>query len=153
LSQPRTLRISPSLWPQSGSGSVVKVFKCSSCGTPFLLDRAPQRPRQKPRCPACSNWVDAEPDDSLLKLLASPEQVEEMKEVEKLRAEVESLKPAEPFLDVPCAVCGKPLPNNYKRESVERFFKTSGVAHPECLKTPSGQLILLKMFHEALSSP
>jgi len=132
-------------------GSVVKFFRCSSCGTRFLLDRAPQRPREKPRCPACSSWLDAEPDDSLLKLFLSSEQAREMSEVEKLRAEVERLKPAEVFLDIPCAVCDKPLPNTCRRDTVEKFFRARGLAHPECWKTPAGQLLQWGMVRKALS--
>lgn len=132
-------------------GSVVKLYRCSSCGTRCLMDRAPQWPRGKHHCPVCSGWLDPESDDSLVNLFLSPEQMQEMKEVERLRAEVARLKPVEPFLDVPCAVCGKPMHNNFKRESIERFFKESGVAHPQCLNTPAGQLLLVQMAFKELA--
>ncbi|MBU2008232.1 MAG: hypothetical protein KJ624_00050 [Chloroflexi bacterium] len=134
-------------------GSVVKSFRCSTCGTRFLVDRGPQWPRGKHRCPACSSWQDAEPDDALVKLFLSPEQIQETKEIDKLRAEVERLKPVEVFLDIPCAMCSKPLPNKWKRESIEKFFKANGLAHPECWNTPAGQLLLLRMACKELSSP
>ena len=100
---------------------------------------------------SCASWLDAEPDDSLVKLLQSPEQVQEMREVEKLRTEVERLKPAEVFLNILCTVCGKPLANTWKREWIERIFRDRGCAHPECFKTPAGQLLLWEVFNKALS--
>jgi len=49
-----------------------------------------------------------------------------MREVEKLRTEVERLKPAEVFLNILCTVCGKPLANTWKREWIERIFRDRG---------------------------
>jgi len=131
-------------------GSVVKSFRCSSCGTQFLVGRRPQRPWGKCRCPACSTMVDAEPDDSLIKLFLSPERVQEMDEIENLQAEVERLKPVEVFLDVPCRVCGKPMPSNWKRELVERIFKTCGISHRECWGTPIGLRVYRDEFLKAM---
>ncbi|MFH1483526.1 MAG: hypothetical protein ABIG98_04645 [Chloroflexota bacterium] len=72
--------------------------------------------------------------------------------------EVERLKPLEVFLDIPCAVCGKPMANTWKREQEERIFKACGMAHPECWETPFGRVMHKETYlrllnsHEALSS-
>jgi len=131
-------------------GSVVKSFRCSSCGTRFLVDRRPQRPWGKYRCPACSTIVDAEPDDTLIKLFLSPERVQEMNEIEKLQVEVERLKAVEVFLDIPCRLCGKPMPSNWKRYEVERIFKACGMAHRECWGTPIGLRVYRDEFLKAM---
>ncbi len=131
-------------------GRVVKAFRCSSCGTRFLVDRRPQRPWGKYRCPACSTLVDAEPDDSLIKLFLSPERVQEMNELEKLQAEVDRLTAVEVFLDIPCRVCGKPMPSNWKRYEVERIFRACGMAHRECWGTPIGLRVYTNEFLKAM---
>ncbi len=141
-------------------GNVVKAFRCSSprCGAQFLVNRKSLRLGGGYKCPACDWTLHAEPDDSMLSLFLSPKKIEEVKELEVLRAEVERLKPLEVFMDIPCAVCGKAMPNNRQREQVERIFKACGMAHPECWETPFGKVIhkeaYLRLLHsdEALSN-
>ncbi len=141
-------------------GSVVKAFRCSSprCGARFLVNRRSLRLGGGYNCPACDWKLHSEPDDSMLSLFLSPKKIEEVKETEVLQAEVERLKPLEVFSDIPCAVCGKAMPNDRQREQVERIFKACGMAHPECWETPRGKVIhkeaVLRLLdsHEAVSS-
>ena len=127
---------------------LVKSFRCSTtgCGAKFLVDRRSQRYGEKYSCPACYSRLDAEPDDSLMDLFLSPPQIQEGKEIEKLRGEVERLKPLEVFLDIPCAVCCKPMRNTWERDDVEATFKACAWAHPECWKTTRGQSLYMKVF-------
>jgi predicted RNA-binding Zn-ribbon protein involved in translation (DUF1610 family) len=141
-------------------GSVVKAFRCSSrsCGAQFLVNRKSLRSGGDYRCPACDWKLHAEPDDSMLSLFLSPERIEKVKELEVVQAEVERLKPLEVFMDIPCAVCGKAMPNDRQREQVERIFKACGMAHPECWETPFGKVVHKEAYlrllhsHEALST-
>ncbi len=129
-------------------GNLVKSFRCSmpGCGAKFLVDRRSQRYTEKYTCPACYGLLDAEPDDSLMDLFLSPPQIQEGKQIEKLRGEVERLKPLEVYLDIPCAVCGEPMPNIWKSGQVEMTFNACAWAHPECWKTSTGQLLQMKVF-------
>ena len=131
-------------------GKVVKSFRCSrpGCDARFLVDRRSQRYRETYSCPACHSLLDAKPDDSLVDVFLSPPQIQEGREIEKLRDEVERLKALEVFADIPCAVCGKPMPNTWKRDEVETAF--SSCAHPECWRTTTGHLLYTKLFVKEL---
>jgi hypothetical protein len=94
-----------------------------------MVDRGSQRMGGEYSCPACYSIPDAEPDDSLIKLFLTPQQVEESREADRLLAKLKSL---EVFLDIPCSICGKPLPNTWKRNEVLYCFKRQEWAHSSC---------------------
>jgi len=134
-------------------GDYLHCFHCDRCDAKFIVNRGPyyQYASNYYQCPAChsSLWVEA--DDSFLVELVSPGKPEEVSRAQKLQEEVERLKPLEVFLDVPCAICGKPMPNdNWVREDIVRIFKEALKAHPACWKTPAGQAILFNHSMKAL---
>lgn len=131
-------------------GDYLHCFRCGKCGAKFIVNREPYDHGEY-QCLTCrsSLWVEA--DDSFLEEMVSPGKPEEVSRAQELQKEVDRLKPLEVFLDIPCAICGKPMPNDkWVREDIVRIFKDAPKAHPACWKTPIGQLILFREYTKAL---
>jgi len=125
-------------------GDYLHCFRCDNCGAKFIVNSGPYDD-SKYECPACRHWLWVKADDSFLAELVSPGKPEEVSRAQELQKEVDRLKPLEVFLDIPCAICGEPLPNEeWTREQVVTIFKEALKAHPACWETPVGQLILFR---------
>ena len=66
--------------------------------------------------------MDVKADDSFLEAMVSEQQLADVHQARDLQKEVDRLKPAEVFLDIPCMICGKPMSNKWTREQVIKIF-------------------------------
>jgi transcriptional regulator with XRE-family HTH domain len=138
------------LFVRAVMGDYLRCFKCDSCGAKFIVNREPQY-KSSYQCPVCHLQYAVKADDTLLTEMISPSDPTEVTRAHKLQEELDRLKPLEVFLDIPCAICGKPMPNNsWDRKSIIRMFTEIPQAHPNCWNTFQGQAMQFKIFGKAL---
>ena len=136
-------------------GDYLHCFRCDTCGAKFIVNRGPyyQHASNYYQCPTCHSSLSVKADESFLVELVSPGKPEEVSRTQKLQTGVDRLKSLEVFMDIPCAICGKPMPNDeWVREDIVRIFKEPPKAHPACWRTPTGQAILFKESVKALGA-
>jgi hypothetical protein len=102
-------------------GNLLHSARCHHCGARFIVDRPPNSHFYGYHCPVC-NHTFTETNDEFLKAMFSEEEF-------ALQME---LKPLEVFLDIPCSICGKPMPHNWTRQQVVEAFKDC--RHNLCLR-------------------
>lgn len=123
-------------------GSYLRSCRCRNCGMQFIGNQEPRGGYIK--CPECYLSTYVEADDTFLKVMLPSQELKKARSVEGLEKEVGKLKPLEVFLDIPCFICGKPMPNNWTREEVAETFKKARRPHPMCWKTPAGDIVILE---------
>jgi len=131
-------------------GDYLHCFHCDHCGAKFILNRNPYY--REYTCPACGSWLWVKADDSFITEMVSPGNLEQISQTQRLQEEVDRLKPLEVFLDIPCAICEKPMPNDrWNRGSILKIFKEAPKTHLECWNTPAGQNFSLKMLTKTIT--
>jgi len=125
-------------------GAYLHCFRCTNCGAKFIIDMKPDQYGIGYRCPKCDLRVSVVADDSFLEALLYPNQPNEVTRAQELQRDAERLKPLEVFLDIPCAVCGKPMARNWTREEVLDIFKRCNWGHSACWNSLHGQFMLMQ---------
>jgi DNA-directed RNA polymerase subunit RPC12/RpoP len=113
-------------------GGFLHSLHCTRCGARFIVDRAHNsyiKQKTYYDCPVCGSFATTKPNDDFLKAMSSEEEFNRSK---ALQQKLESLKPLEVFLDIPCCVCHKPMSNIWTREQVLKAF--NGLGHDPCLR-------------------
>ena len=133
-------------------GDYLHCFRCDFCGAKFILNRSPYYRGRGYTCPACASMFSVKADDTFITEMVSPSNLEQISRTQRLQEEVDRLKPLEVFLDIPCAICEKPMPNDrLNREGILKLFKEASIAHPGCWNTPAGQALYLKVLAKELT--
>lgn len=93
----------------------------------------------------------AKEDDSFLKAMVSEKQLENTKRLEEVQKENEALAPFKAFLDVPCAICNKPV-TKWDEWNIKLAIEGIGCGHSACWKSDAGRrrelIMALKLFKE-----
>jgi hypothetical protein len=134
-------------------GDYLHCFRCDFCGAKFILNRSPYYRGRGYTCPACASMFSVKADDTFITEMVSPSNLEQISRTQRLQEEVDRLKPLEVFLDIPCAICEKPMPNDrLNRGSILKVFKEASIAHPECWSTTAGQALSFRMLTKEITN-
>jgi hypothetical protein len=133
-------------------GDYLHCFRCDFCGAKFILNRSPYYRGRGYTCPACASMFSVKADDSFITEMVNPSTLDKISLTQRLQEQVDRLKPLEVFLDIPCAICEKPMPNDrLNREGALKVFKEAAIAHPGCWNTPAGQTLYLKVLAKEIT--
>jgi len=134
-------------------GDYLHCFRCDLCEAKFILNRSPYYRDRDYTCPACASGLSVKADDTFITEMVSPSNLEQISRTQRLQEEVDRLKPLEVFLDIPCAICQKPMPNDrWNREGILKVFKEASIAHPECWSTTAGQALSFRMLTKEITN-
>jgi len=142
-----------SLFVRTVMGDYLKCYRCDSCGARFIVNKEPHYKffGNKYYCPACQYGLGVKEDESFLKAMVSEEQLQDIKHVDEIVKENETLKPLKAFLDITCQICGHPI-TEWTEDNVKAAVDGFGWAHNKCWNTDLGKLRLFLILQKQLQN-